>query len=274
MTDILDSVDDLAARVPNGCLLAVPPDHGFVPMALVRALVRRGLTDTHVLAVPTGGMAVDLLIGAGCVRMVEAAAVSLGELGRAPRFTDAVEHGAVAVRDSTCPAVHTALQAAEKGVPFMPLRGLIGSDLLRHRDDWRLADDPLGCGDGPIVLLPAIRPDVTILHAPRADRHGNLWIGRPRELMTMAHASAATIATVEAIEDGDLLADPVTAAGCIPGLYVDAMAEAPRGAWPVGLPEFYEPDRAHLKAYAAAASSEAGFRAYLAQWVLAGEPAP
>ena len=272
MTKFQDTAHALANGIPDGCLLALPPDYSFVPMELVRALIRRRLEDASLLAVPIGGMAVDLLVGAGCVRAVEAAAVSLGEQGRAPRFAAAVKDGAVHMRDSTCPAVHTALQAAEKGVPFMPLRGLIGSDLLSHRDDWRVVDDPLGDDDGPIVLLPAIRPDVAILHAPKADRHGNLWIGRRRELLTMAHAASTTLATVETVVEDDLLADPVTAAGCIPGLYVDAIAEAPNGAWPVGLPEFYPPDTAHLKAYAEAAATEAGFQDYLARWVLAAEP--
>src|SRR5204862_505937 len=81
-------------------------------------------------------------------------AVGLGEFGPAPRFAAAVRGGEIAVRDTTCPAIHAALQASEKGVPFLPLRGLIGSDLLRHRPDWRVIDNPFANHD-PIVLLPA-----------------------------------------------------------------------------------------------------------------------
>ena len=109
--------------------------------------------------------------------------------------------------DATCPALHAALQAAEKGVPFMPLRGLIGSDVLKYRDDWKVIDSPFGNAD-PIVLLPAIKPDVALFHAPMADRFGNVWIGRQRELVTMAHAAEKTIVTVEKIHDGNLLDDP------------------------------------------------------------------
>src|ERR1700674_5466107 len=99
------------------------------------------------------------------------------------------------MKDSTCPAVHAALQASEKGVPFMPLRGLVGSDVLAHRPDWRLIDKPFGHND-PIVLLPALKSDVTLFHAPMADRDGNVWIGQQRDLALMAHASAATVVTV------------------------------------------------------------------------------
>ena len=165
------------------------------------------------------------------------------------------------MRDATCPAIHAGLQAAEKGVPFMPLRGIIGTDLLRVRPDWEVIDDPLaekGRRD-PIVILPAIRPDVALFHALKADVHGNVWIGVQRELMTMAHASKATLVTVERIEKTDFLRDPVLAAGTIPGLYVTAIAEAPNGAWPVGLDNAYPPDAEALAAYAAAAATPEGF---------------
>ncbi len=86
------------------------------------------------------------------------------------------------------------------------------------------------------MLLPAIKPDVALIHAPMADRDGNVWIGRQRELATMAHAAARTIATVEKIHDGNLLDDPVLAAGTLPGFYVESVAVAERGAWPLGCP--------------------------------------
>ena len=150
----------------------------FVPMAAVRALVRRGVRDLHLVTVPQAGIAADLLIGAGCVATIETAAVSLGELGNAPRFTAAVEGGRLAIRDSTCPAIHAALQAAEKGVPFMPLRGLIGSDLLGARPDWHVIDNPLAdSGGDPSSCCRRSGPDVALFHAPYADEHGNVWLG-------------------------------------------------------------------------------------------------
>jgi glutaconate CoA-transferase, subunit A len=267
MTSI-ENLDRLTARVPDGALLALAPDYSWVPMAAVRALIRRRVRNLHLLAVPISGLAADMLIGAGCVGTLEAAAVSLGEAGPAPRFSDAVESGVLRMRDSTCPAIHTALQAAEKGVPFMPLAGLIGSDLVSHRDDWKVVDDPLGRGGGPIVLLPAIRPDVVMFHSPRADKHGNVWVGRRRELMTMAHAAKSTLVTVEKIEDRDFLADDVTAAGTLASLYVTAVAKAVDGAKPLGLSGCYERDLAHIRRYAKEAATAEGFKRYLEREVL------
>src|SRR5688572_9768135 len=180
---------DLAALVPDGALLALPPDYSLPSMAVVRQLIIQKKKNLRLLGVPVLGMCADLLIGAGCVAEVESSAVSLGEAGPAPRFTEAVEKGEIKVRDATCPAVHTALQASEKGVPFMPLRGVLGSDLMRIRTDWRESENPFSPGKDPILLVPAISPDIALFHARWADDAGNVWVGRRRELATIAHAA-------------------------------------------------------------------------------------
>ena len=259
----------LAECVTDGCRLAIPPDYSGCAMTAVRELLRRPVRDLRLLGVPQAGLQADLLVGAGCVAELEAAAVSLGEHGGAPRFNAAVRAGTLAMLDSTCPVIHAGLQAAEKGIPFMPLRGVIGSDLLRHRPDWKLIDNPFGEAD-PILLVPAIQPDVALFHSPLADRAGNVWIGVRRELMSMAHASRRTLVTVERIVEEDLLADPRTAAGVIPALYVSAIAEAPRGAWPLGLFAGYAADHDALAGYARAAASEAGFRDWLIGFLAPG----
>jgi glutaconate CoA-transferase subunit A len=260
------SLDDALAAVTDGCLLVVPREVSGVPMAATRALIRRGVKRLHLVALPTSSLQADLLIGAGCIATLETSAVSLGEFGPAPRFTAAVTAGAIKMMDATCPALHAGLQAAEKGVPFMPLRGLIGSDVLKYRDDWKVIDSPFGNSD-PIVLLPAIKPDVALIHSPLGDRHGNVWIGRQRELVTMAHAAERTIATVEQIYDGNLLDHPVLAAGVLPGFYVESIAVAERGAWPLGLPDHYATDAEHLAEYARMAATTEGFAEYLDKYV-------
>ena len=259
---IARSLDEALAPITDGCVLAVPREVSGVAMAATRALIRRGVKRLHLVALPTSSLQADLLIGAGCVETLETSAVSLGEFGPAPRFTAAVTSGSIRIKDATCPALHAAFQAAEKGVPFMPLRGLIGSDLLAHRPDWKVIDNPFG-NDDPIVLLPAVRPDVALFHAPLADRNGNVWIGRDRELATMAHAAAKTVVTVETLHDGNLFDDPRLAAGTLGGFYLESVAVAPKGAWPLGLADHYPADAAHLAEYAGMAASDEGFAAYL-----------
>jgi glutaconate CoA-transferase subunit A len=263
---IATSVDEAVAAIPDGAMVIVPRESSGVPMEATRALIRRGVKRLHLVALPTSTLQADILIGAGCVETLETSAVSLGEFGLAPRFTAAITGKTINMKDATCPALHAAVQAAEKGVPFMPLRGLIGSDILAHRPDWRVIDNPFG-NDDPIVLLPAIKPDVALFHAPLGDRFGNVFIGRDRELMTMAHASARTIATVERLHDGNLLDDPALSAGTVPGFYVDTVAVAPRGAWPLQLLDHYPADGAHLAEYARMAATAEGFARYCEQHV-------
>ncbi len=260
------TLDEALAPIADGTTLLIPREGVGVAMEATRALIRRGTKGLRLIAVPTSTLQADLLIGAGCVAGVEAAAVSLGEFGPAPRFTAAVTAGAIAMKDSTCPALHAALQASEKGVPFMPLRGLIGSDVLAHRADWRVIENPFGADD-PIVLLPALKPDVTLFHAPMADRDGNVWIGQQRDLVLMAHAAGKTVATVEKFYDGNLLEDPLLAAGTLGGFYLEAVAVAPRGAWPLPLPDHYPADDAHLAEYARLAATPDGFARYLDRYV-------
>ena len=270
MPKLVATIEDLIAPIQDGCVLVVPREVSGVPMEATRALIRRGVRKLQLIALPTSSLQADLLIGAGCVATLETSAVSLGEFGPAPRFTAAVTGGSIRMKDATCPALHAALQASEKGVPFMPLRGLIGSDVLKYRDDWKVIDSPFGQESGqadPIVLLPAIKPDIALFHAPMADRHGNVWIGRTRELATMAHAAVKTIVTVEKIRDGDLMDDPTLAAGVLPGFYVEQVAVAERGAWPLGLPDHYPLDPAHLTEYARMAATPEGFAEYLDRYV-------
>jgi len=257
----------LAREIPDGACIGLPPDYSPVAMEVVRALVRRGAKDLKLIGVPVLGLCADILIGAGCVREVETSAVTLGEAGLAPRFTEAAESKRLRIVDATCPMIHTGLQATEKGVPFMPLRGVLGSDLVKHHPDWKTIDNPYAKGD-PILLAKAIVPDVALFHARWADAAGNVWVGRRGELATIAHASKACYVSYEELRPGDMLEDELLAPGCIGSVYVTAVAPAPRGAWPLGVPGAYGIDDAHLMHYARLAKTAEGFRQYLDEFVL------
>ncbi len=262
MTGPLCTLDALAAAIPDGAVLAIPPDNCGAPIAATLALIRRKARGLHLVCVPQSGLQTELLVGAGAVRTVETAAITLGEFGPARRFADALRTGRIRVLDATCPAIHAGLQAAQKGLPFMPLRGLIGSDLVANRPDWKVIDNPFAPGDR-IVALPAITPDCALFHAPLADRHGNVLIGRKRELLMMAHAARSTFVTVEAIAAGDLLEDADRAAGVVPSIYVTSVALAERGTWPLPFLDRYPGDDALLARYVEMSRTQAGFDRFL-----------
>jgi len=267
MIQILSGAAAIAEHIKNKQQVCLAPDYSGCAMAVVSELIAQQKSQLRLVGVPQLGLQGDMLIGAGCVESVDAAAVTLGEFGQAPQFTKAIIEGVIEMRDSTCPAIHAGLQAAEKGIPFMPLRGILGSDVLAHRPDWHVIENPFYCGSekDPIVLVPAITPDVALIHAPVADTLGNVWISVRRELMLMAHAAKTTLVTVEKIIDGDLLLDSDKAPGCIPSLYIDYLAEVPMGAKPLGLFDCYHADAAVIERYAQAAKTSTNFQATVAE---------
>lgn len=259
--DSILSLQELAASIPDGAVLAVPPDNCGVPIAATLALIRRGARRLHLVCVPQSGLQTELLVGAGCVGTVETAAITLGEFGPAHRFAEALRSGRIRVLDATCPAIHAGLQAAEKGIPFMPLRGIIGSDLIAQRPDWKVIENPFDPKDR-IVALPAIRPDCALIHAPLADRHGNVFVGRKRELMLMAHASRQTCVTVEELFPGNLL-EGERAAGVIPAIYITAIAVARHGTRPLPFLDLYPGDDAIVSQYVELSRTQEGFDRFL-----------
>src|SRR5512134_2077415 len=117
-----EDIEALVARVENGGTLTLPTafsgDFSGVSMAATRALIRRGVRGLNLVCVPGGSLQADILIGAGCVASIETGSMLLYEYGPARRFVAAQRAGEISVRDSTCPAIHAALIAGEKGLPF------------------------------------------------------------------------------------------------------------------------------------------------------------
>ena len=265
-------LSDLVSRIPNGASLAIAKTECGAAMAATRQLIRQNVRDLHLILVPTSGLQADLLIGAGCVRILEGSGVTMGEHGQAPSFGRFVREGRLLLKDATCPAVYAGLQAAEKGIPFMPMRGLIGSDVARYRNDFTIISNPFA-EDEPIMTVRAIRPDVALFHAPLADRQGNVWIGRHKPLMLLAHASLKTLVTVESIRDDNLLDDPVYGPATIPSLYVTAIAQAAQGTWPTASPGLATEDTGHVAEYMRLAATDDGFSEYLDRYVYAAPTA-
>lgn len=216
-----------------------------LPMALVRELVRAGRRELHLVG-SAHSIDVELLIAAGAVRTVEESYVGFEQdLGLAPAYRRAAQAGTVEVRETCCATVLAQLRAAEQGVPFMPVRGIKGSDI----HGWHPEYVEMACpytGE-VIVVAPALRPDVALLHAPLGDRRGNLHLDQPYVLdERFAGASAAVVATVERLAEPD----EVAAAGItVPGHLVAGVAEVPYGAHPTSCYPGYAYDRQHLTEY-------------------------
>jgi len=146
------------------------------------------------------------------------------------------------------------------GVPYVPVLGLVGTDLLKRRDDMVLAPDPFGEGKVTVVAK-AMRPDVAVFHVDKADANGNVSCGHAVEAVILAEASRHVIVTAEEIVER---VDERSAVGAfIPSILVDQVVLAPYGAHPGGFTGRYDADKAAMREYVAASRDDASFAAYL-----------
>ena len=260
-----------AAQVTDGATVALGGGlSARLPMALVRELVRQGRRDLRVVG-SAHSIDVDLLIAAGAVGICEESYVGFEQdLGLAPAFRRGAESGTLTVRESSCVTVLTQLRAAEMGLPFLPVLGLKGTDLPALHPEWGMVTCPFTGQE--LVAVPALAPDVALLHAPIGDAVGNLHLDQPYVLdERFAHASRVVVATVDRLVD----TEDVAAAGVtVPAHCVAAVVEVPFGAHPSSCYPGYAYDRRHLAEYvkAAAAGGDA-VEAYLDRYVHVGEDA-
>ncbi len=199
------SLAEAASIVNDGMTVAVGGGLSWrEPMALLRELVRQGRRNLHVVGT-AHGVDVDLLCGAGAIDVVEESYVGFEQdFGMAPNFRRACESGRVQVRDTCCHTIIQQLRAAEFGVPFLPLHSVQGTDFLRLHPEYKTMNCPFT--GLPLVLVPALAPDVALIHAHYGDAQGNLKILPPLVAdLFFIRASKHVIASVEKIVSTDEL---------------------------------------------------------------------
>lgn len=266
--DKVVSLQEAASLVSDGDVVALQNmATQAAPMGLVRELIRQERHDLKLVAL-VGGMAVDWLSAAGCLSGFIGAAVSMEQFGLCQQYRKAVEAGTIRVEELSETALNSRLGAGARNLPFLPTRGLIGTDLIAtNADNLVMIDDPFG---GPqIVACRALVPDVALVHAHRADRAGNVGCDpsiRWPDLGIMPKAARKVIVTVEEIVDSEVLRrDPDRTV--LPGFIVDAVAEVPYGAHPTSFHPAYTYDtQMHLdwcKAARDAATAEAFLQRYV-----------
>ena len=251
------------------------------PMALAYEIARRGVRDLH-LVCHSHGQALDTLVGAGCVSRIE---IAYGGNGRfAPtciRFRRAAERGEVAVEDYSNNQMALRFLAGSLGVPFMPTRSGLHTGIVEQwgftreeraaaglpRHKLIVAPDPFGDDGDQVVLLPALTPDVALIHAQRVGDDGTVRIeGLSFADLEQAKSARAVIVSCESIVPAAELRETADA-NSLPPFLVDAVVVAPWGAHPTGCFRRYDYDPAFLNAYGAAAKDDAAFAAWLDDWV-------
>ncbi len=286
MSDIDDKLmspaDAVRRFIGNGSQVAIG---GFTinrnPMALACEIARQGVKDLH-LVCHSHGQALDLLIGAGCVSRLE---LAYGGNGRyAPtciRFRDAVENNKILFEDYSNYQMSLRFLAGALGVPYIPSKSGLGSDVIRLegfppgiRKERNvaskkvvIAQNPFSNDDDPVVLLPALTPDVALVHAQYVGDDGTVRItGLSFADIEQAKSADVVIVSCEEIVPRSIIRrDPD--ANSLPPFLVDAIVHAPHGAHPTACYGFYDYDPGHLNLYRAAAGDDETWRAYLDKWI-------
>ncbi len=267
---------------PNSCLSIGGFTISRNPMALVYEIVRQKIGGLH-LAMHSGSQAMDILVGSGLVELLEIAYGANGRL--APtciRFRRAVEEGTLSVEDYSNYQMTLRFMAGAMGVPFLPTFSGLGSDIVnqwgfdtvmrKSRPDLptkkvTIVDNPFNKKHNPVVLVPAINSDVTIIHAQKASEEGTVRIqGLTFADIQQAKASKHVIVSCEELVSSEQIREEPWR-NSLPHVLVDAVVHQPFGAHPTACYLNYDYDLEHLTEYRAIAENDDRFNGYLQKFI-------
>lgn len=271
MARFLSLHDAIAGYVRDGDTVAMEGFTHLIPFSAGHEVIRQGRRDLILIRM-TPDLVYDQMIGAGCARRLIFSWGGNPGVGSLHRLRDAVERGyprPVEILEHSHAAMACAFEAGAAGLPFAVLRGYIGSDLPRVNEQIRAVECPF-TGER-LAAVPAIRPDVAVVHAQKADRHGNVLvegiIGVQKEAVL---AAAKAVVTVEEVVDE---LDVPPNACVIPAWAIDAVAVAEQGAYPSYAHGYYARDNQFYKDWDAIARDREAFRSWLREHVLDVEEA-
>ena len=269
MSKRMTMVEAIAQYGPDGASvalgLALEP---LIPYAAGFEMIRQQKRDLTLIG-PISDMLFDQLIGAGCVAKIQAAWVGNVSVGLGHCYRRAVEQGiprSIVVEDHSNFSIGLALLAASIGAPYIPTRSLLGSDIPRQNPTFRREQSPL---DGtPLLLVPALSPDVTIIHVQRCDDEGNahMWGGFGISEEAMLAARNVIISAEEIVPHEVIVSDPNRVLG--PSFKVQAVVHEPWGAHPSMVQGYYNRDHQFFSTYHTSTRSVEGLQSWLDEWVL------
>jgi glutaconate CoA-transferase subunit A len=286
-TNKVMDIDKAVGRyVKNGCHLSIG---GFTinrnPMAAIHEIIRQQIKDIHLYA-HSNGQGVDQLIGAGCIGCLEIAYGGMGKFASTCiRFRKAIERKEIKVEDYSNYQMTLRFLAGAMGIPFLPTRSSLGTDIIEkwgfpkefRQKDHRLPDKKLMVIENPfdtwcdtkrVVLVPAINPDVTIIHVQKADYLGNCRIdGLTFADVEQAKAARSLIITCEELLNDDFLKNEPDR-NQIPFIHVDAVVHLPYGAYPTACYQYYDYDPIYLKDYVKKARDDSQYTQYIQETIL------
>lgn len=266
MSKLLSMQEAIVDLVPDGASVALGLQlEQMIPFAAGHEMIRQRKKNLTLIG-PISDILFDQMIGAGCVEKIIAAWVGNVMMGSAYNFRRAVEQDGMKVFNMTNFTIALALQAGAMGVPFLPTRTAMGSDVPKGNHFFYQIFSPFEPKE-PLWAVRALNPDVTIVHVQRADREGNAhcW-GNFGVMIEAVRAAKRVIVVAEEIVAPEVIAsDPNRTV--IPGFLVNAVVECRYGAHPSPVQGYYKRDDAFFRQYHEQTKTKADSDAWLNRWV-------
>jgi glutaconate CoA-transferase subunit A len=271
MDDTIDKritlTEAVARYVTDGCSIAFSGISSREPVAAAYEIMRQGKRNLTFVTDSSADTA-ELLIAGGCLSRLESAYVWVGVIGQGFNFRRAVEEGVpnyLEIEEYSNLGISARFMAGACGLPFMPTRSMLGSDIVAGNPRIRVIDDPYG--SGPVALVPASRPDVAFIHVHRADMAGNAQIwGMLMNDDNLARAAEKTVLLCEEIIATEEIRK-IPNMTVIPSYCVDAVVEMPFAAHPLSIAGYYWMDIPFRRRMMAAAQSREAMVAWMDEWV-------
>ncbi len=264
MSKLTSLSEAIHQHVHDGDLVYAAGFTHLIPFAAGHEIIRQGLKNL-ILARATPDLIYDQMVAAGCARKVIFSYSGNPGVGSLKWLRDGMQNGSLEWEEYSHFGMISRLQAGASGLPFMPMRQTGALDLEKANPLYRRVQDPYGGED--VVVVPALHPDVAIVHVQRADNEGNahIWgiLGEQREA---AFAAKRVILTAEEIVDAEVIrSDPNRT--LIPSLVVSAVCRVPWCAHPSYTQGYYDRDNDLYLRWEEISKDKASMQAYLDEWV-------
>lgn len=264
MTKLTSLSEAVAKYVNDGDTVYAAGFTHLIPFAAGHEIIRQGKKDLT-LARATPDLVYDMMVAAGCAKKVIFSYMGNPGVGSLRIVRSAIEKGGLAWEEYSHFGMITRLQAGASGLPFLPMNQTGAADLERSNSNIKRIPDPYGGKD--VIVVPALNPDVAIVHVQRADANGNahLWgiIGEQKEA---AFAAKKVIVTAEEIVDESVIrSDPNRT--MIPGIVVSAVCHVPFACHPSYAQGYYDRDNEFYLAWDKVSESVDMVKAWLDEWV-------
>jgi glutaconate CoA-transferase subunit A len=266
LTGKIVGMAEAAALVRDGssvaCGLAL---EAAIPFAFTHELIRQGRRGLRMIG-PIADAVFDQLVGAGCVAEIEAAWVGNVTTGAGYCFQRAVRAREIIVRQHSNHTISLALQATASGVPYLPTRTALGSDIAVNHDGFTTVRCPFT--DQVLLAVRAVRPDVAVVHVQRADSRGNAqaWGNLGITVEAVQAADHVVVIASEIVPSETIREHPELT--LLPGAFVDAVVHCPGGTHPAPLLGYAEHYPETFRNYGKASVTAEGFQEWLEEWVL------